>query len=328
MVTVVSLAKRSERPSLVIVNRRLPGNGEGQLPTELTELWSELLPTIISSAFSLRSTTSGAVSSSANGPVASADASAPCYVSFEPPGAMGRFHYYASQPPLTAYDTPGPVAAVIGIDGHPRDAAKTFAALWKATESAEGADAAVRTLVVAPVFQVPAGDAPGCRSADTPEPREGDLLWTCASWIEGGPALFACSAGSPMPPMIALCSLPERDAGSWLCPAVRCSVQESDGLARVGRLQPACGDGESNAPLMPCSASTGASAACHRGFPGHRFPSPAARPHATLIARASPATPRARSMPRALLFSKINVRNSESVMLANSPELPRSTFST
>ena len=121
MVTVVSLAKRSERPSLVIVNRRLPGNGEGQLPTELTQLWSELLPTIISSAFSLRSTTSGAVSSSANGPVASADASAPCYVSFEPPGAMGRFHYYASQPPLTAYDTPGPVA---GRDWHARPSAR------------------------------------------------------------------------------------------------------------------------------------------------------------------------------------------------------------
>jgi hypothetical protein len=44
-------------------------------------------------------------------------------------------------------------------------------------------------LIVAPVFQVPVGNAAGCRSADTPEPREGDLLWTCASWIEGGPAL-------------------------------------------------------------------------------------------------------------------------------------------
>ena len=102
---------------------------------------------------------------------------------------MRRFHYFASQPPLTAYDNPGPVAAVIGMRGHRRDAVKTFASLLKATESTEGADAAVRTLVVAPVFQVPADDARGCRSPDTPEPREGDLLWTCASWIEDGPAL-------------------------------------------------------------------------------------------------------------------------------------------
>jgi hypothetical protein len=74
-----------------------------------------------------------------------ADVSGPCYVSFAPPGAMGRFHYFTSQPPLTAYATPGPVAAVIGMHGHPRDAVKTLAAIRKAAESAEGADAALRT---------------------------------------------------------------------------------------------------------------------------------------------------------------------------------------
>jgi hypothetical protein len=107
------------------------------------------------------------------------DSSTPCYFSFEPPGAMGAFHYFASQPA-------GPIAAVIGVHGHPRDALKTFAAVQKA---AAGSDAAATTLIVAPVFQVPVSDAAECRSADTPESREGDLLWTCASWLEGAPAL-------------------------------------------------------------------------------------------------------------------------------------------
>ena len=71
-----------------------------------------------------------------------ADIYGPCYVSFAPPGAMGRFHYLTSQPPLMAYATPGPVAAVIGMHRHPRDAVNTFAAVRKAGESAEGANAA------------------------------------------------------------------------------------------------------------------------------------------------------------------------------------------
>lgn len=111
-------------------------------------------------------------------------ASAGCYFTFAVPGAQGLFHYYASQSPGVAI-APGPVSALIAVHGHPRDANRTFDAALLAVRRADALD---RTLVVAPVFQVSADRAGKCRTAGVPDAKPGDLLWTCQSWLEGGPA--------------------------------------------------------------------------------------------------------------------------------------------
>lgn len=103
-----------------------------------------------------------------------------CYTGFQPAGAQGRLRYYASQPPGA-----GPSAALIAVHGHPRDANKTFDAALRAVRQAGAME---RTLVVAPVFQVAADDARKCQTAGVPGAQDGDLLWTCGSWIEGAAA--------------------------------------------------------------------------------------------------------------------------------------------
>lgn len=109
----------------------------------------------------------------------SAGASPACYISFEPPGANGRFNYYASLLPGTAAT---PTSALIALHGHSRDADKTFdAALLAASRAERLAD----TLVVAPLFQVDEARAAGCRTAGVPAAQPGDLLWTCGSWPAG-----------------------------------------------------------------------------------------------------------------------------------------------
>lgn len=89
-------------------------------------------------------------------------------------GTPGPLHYYASQPPGSA-----PTSALVALHGHPRDANQTFAAALHAVQQAQ-AD----TLVIAPVFQVT--DPAKCHTDGVPAAQPGDLLWTCASWIEGG----------------------------------------------------------------------------------------------------------------------------------------------
>ncbi|WP_148876725.1 hypothetical protein [Serratia marcescens] len=76
-----------------------------------------------------------------------------------------------------------PRTALVVMHGHPRDAAKTLQA---AIDAAQTAGAGGNTLLAAPLFQVPEKLAARCRSAGLPAPQEGDALWRCGSWIEGG----------------------------------------------------------------------------------------------------------------------------------------------
>ncbi|MFZ3120380.1 MAG: hypothetical protein WA159_18920 [Variovorax sp.] len=107
-----------------------------------------------------------------------------CYRTFEPAPSGGKLHYYASLAPDTAPSV-GPTRALVAMHGHPRDAVKTFGAALLAVRRAGVLD---DMLVVAPLFQVAAGQAGKCSSAGVPAAQDGDLLWTCSSWIEGGRA--------------------------------------------------------------------------------------------------------------------------------------------
>lgn len=75
---------------------------------------------------------------------------------------------------------PAPAQAVIALHGYPRDARRTF----DATQAAVPAG----TLVLAPLFQVPANNAGHCKGEGEPAAAAGDLLWRCGSWLAGGPA--------------------------------------------------------------------------------------------------------------------------------------------
>jgi hypothetical protein len=115
----------------------------------------------------------------------SASASAACYFSFEPAGAKGDLHYYASQLPVPGMPGPAPVRAVIAVHGHSRDANRIFNAVLRAAKRANAVD---KTLVVAPVFQVASGNAGKCHTGGVPKEQQGDLLWTCGTWLKGGAA--------------------------------------------------------------------------------------------------------------------------------------------
>jgi len=101
-----------------------------------------------------------------------------CYQGFEVPGAGGKLNFYASMPVGAM-----PAHALIAMHGHPRDAGRTFDASLEAVRHAAAPD---DTLVIAPVFQVAAADAARCHAPGTPDAQDGDLLWTCSSWLEGG----------------------------------------------------------------------------------------------------------------------------------------------
>ncbi len=113
------------------------------------------------------------------------EADAAHYASFQPSGSAGVLHYYVSR--TTDEDTvgPPPTHALIAMHGHPRDANKTFDA---AVTAARGANRLNDTLIVAPLFQVPASEARKCKTEGVPAARHGDLVWTCESWLEGGVA--------------------------------------------------------------------------------------------------------------------------------------------
>lgn len=110
-----------------------------------------------------------------------AAASIACYFAYTPPGSAGRMHFYASLAPGAS----APTAALVAVHGHPRDANTTFNAALTAVQRG---GAIGRSLVVAPVFQVREADAAKCHTPGVPEAQDGDLLWTCASWMAGGSA--------------------------------------------------------------------------------------------------------------------------------------------
>jgi pimeloyl-ACP methyl ester carboxylesterase len=146
---------------------------------KLTALFfAQLLPTIALGSMSV----SPAAAKPAN---CAESASAACYFSFEPAGVKGRLHYYASQSPVTGTPGPAPVRALIAVHGHSRDANRTFNAALLAVKRANVIN---KTLVVAPVFQVAASIASKCQTVGVPKAQEGDLLWTCGTWLKGGAA--------------------------------------------------------------------------------------------------------------------------------------------
>ncbi len=148
---------------------------------------------IAGSAAALLLLTGAAAQAVAAAPSCATAASPACYQQFKPAGARGVMHYYASMSPDSPRGSAAPTRALIAVHGHPRDADKTFeAALLAARRAGRTAD----TLVVAPVFQVAAADAGKCRTAGVPAARDGDLLWTCESWLEGGVAANDGATGS------------------------------------------------------------------------------------------------------------------------------------
>ncbi len=112
-------------------------------------------------------------------PDCSGPASRACYFAFTPPGSGGQMHFYASRAPGAG----APTSALVAVHGHGRDANKSFDAALAAVQHG---GALHRSLVVAPVFQVGAADAGRCRTPGVPDAQDGDLLWTCASWLAGG----------------------------------------------------------------------------------------------------------------------------------------------
>ncbi len=108
-------------------------------------------------------------------------ASDACYTAFRPRSDVGLLHYYSSLQP--GVDAAQPTAALIALHGHPRDANRTFNAALRAVQAADMQD---QTLVIAPVFQVAEPAAARCHAKGVPTAQADDVLWTCASWIEGG----------------------------------------------------------------------------------------------------------------------------------------------
>ncbi len=108
-----------------------------------------------------------------------------CYFAFHPARQSGELHYFASQRPDQRSGIGQPDSALVVLHGHPRDANLTFNAALATVESAGVANS---TVVIAPVFQVATDDARRCSTPGVPAARAGDLLWTCASWMDGGAA--------------------------------------------------------------------------------------------------------------------------------------------
>jgi len=106
-----------------------------------------------------------------------------CYFSFTPPKQAGRMHFYSSLDPSAKGSGGSVTRALVAMHGHPRDANKTFDA---ALAAVKGADVGSYTLVVAPVYQVAAAEAKKCEAKGVPAALEGDLTWTCETWLEGG----------------------------------------------------------------------------------------------------------------------------------------------
>jgi hypothetical protein len=95
------------------------------------------------------------------------------------PGGL-HLAYYVCVPPGA-----GPSNILVGVQGYVRDANRTFdAAAAAAKADGHGTD----TLIVAPIFQVPADDAAKCSFPGVPEAGPGDALWKCGNWSGGAKA--------------------------------------------------------------------------------------------------------------------------------------------
>jgi len=106
---------------------------------------------------------------------------APRTIDTAPVGDGLNLEYYVSAPPGANDST-----ILIAIHGYPRDANRTYDA---AAEAAAKAGRSGDTLIVAPIFQVPAGDAAKCRFHGVPAAAPGDALWHCGDWADGSQAI-------------------------------------------------------------------------------------------------------------------------------------------
>ena len=112
-----------------------------------------------------------------------AHAAAPTLATANLPGGT-TLPYFVSAPPGDKSLT----RALIAIHGYTRDATRTFRA---ASDAAANADASSDTLIVAPIFQVPAPESERCHFHGVPAAAPPDALWHCGTWSDGSPALNA-----------------------------------------------------------------------------------------------------------------------------------------
>lgn len=112
-----------------------------------------------------------------------ARAAAPMLVAVRLPGGT-TLPYFVSAPPGEQSLT----RALIAIHGYTRDATRTFTA---ASDAAANAGASSDTLIVAPIFQVPAPESERCHFHGVPAAAPTDALWRCNAWSDGSPALNA-----------------------------------------------------------------------------------------------------------------------------------------
>ena len=112
-----------------------------------------------------------------------AHAAAPMLATAQLPGGT-TLPYFVSAPP----GRKAPTRALIAIQGYTRDATRTFTA---ASDAAANAGASTDTLIVAPIFQVPAAEAERCHFHGVPAAAPTDALWHCGGWSDGSPALNA-----------------------------------------------------------------------------------------------------------------------------------------
>ncbi|OYV36947.1 MAG: hypothetical protein B7Z81_06700 [Acidocella sp. 20-61-6] len=88
--------------------------------------------------------------------------------------------YYVSAP------AGAPVQDIlIAVQGYTRDANRTYDA---AAAAARNAGRAASTLIVAPIFEVPAPESKKCEFRGVPGPAPDDALWHCDTWSKGAPA--------------------------------------------------------------------------------------------------------------------------------------------
>jgi|APCry1669189034_1035192.scaffolds.fasta_scaffold06198_1 hypothetical protein len=106
-----------------------------------------------------------------------------CYFSFKPAKEDYKMHFYSSVDPSVRKEGLLITNALVLIHGHPRDANKTFNAGLAALK---GKETSKNTLVVAPVYQVPADEAKKCMTKGVPLAASEDLTWTCETWSQGG----------------------------------------------------------------------------------------------------------------------------------------------
>jgi pimeloyl-ACP methyl ester carboxylesterase len=114
-------------------------------------------------------------------------ASDQCFSSLTIGGSKLNLHYYFSK------TGSNPTDLLIVMHGHPRDANRTFDAGMRA---AEVSFKTASTLVVSPLFGVAPAESQRCSTDGVPSASDGDLLWTCQSWMEGAAAQNAASVTS------------------------------------------------------------------------------------------------------------------------------------